>query len=615
MRNFLLSLLVILTTLQVLPGPVPSAVAADSPPLAARWEFFRLAPAERAAAGLDAESLAVLFMTPEEGWYTYSDRPGPVGLPTRLTVELEGAGPLAVLFPPGEMKPDPSDPTQNVETYHGITLLFVPLPAEAKAPHRLAARLELLLCAADKCLPAHLSLPAESGAEELPPAGNQPWWPQFLKAAERFQTQAEAPATAAVPEMSPEAAPGATWNLQPSYFQSAGEVAALLPAVLLGLLAGMILNFMPCVLPVVSLKLSALLSGAAEGTERARQRLFREHNLFFALGVLLYFLFLSVLLGLTGLAWGQIFQQPMVVLALTVLIFALALSLIGVFSLPMLDLMFHESPRPRTQALVTGMLTTLLATPCSGPFLGGVLGWALLQPPPVIAAVFLAIGLGMASPYLGMAVSPGFVRFLPKPGPWIAYVEKGVAFFLLGTCIYLLNILPQDHLVPALVLLWMTTLAAWLLGRSARAGRRSGTWGLRVLALALFIAAFAWVVQPRPRTAWTEFEAASFRAQLGQSNILVDFTADWCPTCKVLEQTVLTPDRLASWKKEYGLTLIRVDLSRPNPEAEKLLAALGSKSIPLLAVFGAAAPDRPLVLRDLFTGAQVRQALSQALNP
>lgn len=611
MRKHLLFVFLLLTALPVWSGLATPSLAETGHPLTARWEFFSLSPAERSTSGLDAKVLAVLFVTPSQGWYTYSDRPGSVGLPTRLTAELEGEGPLAVLYPDGERKPDPGDPTQSVETYHGTTPLFVPLPAEARAPFRLAARLDLLLCASDKCLPVHLSLPAVSKAADLSPAGQQPWWPRLLAASERFQARAETPTPAARAAQDS----GETWHLTPSYFQSASEVATLLPAVLLGLLAGMILNFMPCVLPVVSLKLTALLSGASGGDEHHRQRLFREHNLFFALGVLLYFLFLSVLLGLTGLAWGQIFQQPVVALALAALIFALALSLLGLFSLPMLNLMFRESTHPRSQALITGVLTTLLATPCSGPFLGGVLGWALLQPPLVIGAVFLAIGLGMASPYLAMVVSPGFVRFLPKPGPWIAYVEKGVAFFLLGTCIYLLNILPTDHLVPALVLLWVTTLAAWLLGRATRAERRAGTWGLRVLALALFAAVFVWAVQPRPRTAWAEFEAATFRAQLGQTNILVDFTADWCPTCKVLEQTVLTPARLASWKEEYGLTLVRVDLSRSNPEGERLLAALGSKSIPLLAVFGAKAPDRPLVLRDLFTGGQVGQALSQALNP
>jgi thiol:disulfide interchange protein DsbD len=224
------------------------------------------------------------------------------------------------------------------------------------------------------------------------------------------------------------------------------------------------------------------------------------------------------------------------------------------------------------------------------------------------------IGLGMAAPYLIMVASPGLVRFLPKPGPWVANIEKGVAFFLMGTCIYLLNILPEDRLIAALILLWITALAAWLLGRASRANGRGSAMLLRALALALVLAAFVWAMRPRAATAWTEFRAADFAQRLGRETVFVEFTADWCPSCKVLNQAVLTQDNIASWRERYDLTLVRVDLSQPNPEGEALLQALGSRSIPALAVFPAKSPERPIVLRDFYSSRDIRQALDKSLQ-
>mgnify|MGYP001367409106 CR=1 FL=1 len=580
--------------------------AADLP-LSQEWLFFDL-PRAANGGGPAAGHVAVLLLQPHPGWYTYSDAKSSVGQPTRLRVELEGYGPLQVALPPGKKKKDSVDRSVEVEVYQGPTPLFVPLPASAKPPYKLKASLRLLLCTESQCLPVSLELPADSGPGPLPAPGKDSWWKLWPKALERGM------AAPAAPEPTLQAPAGThPWAFAPSYLQASREVSTLIPAILFGLLAGFLLNFMPCVLPVVSLKLSALLGGAAHG-HMPREEQFREHNLFFALGVLAYFLLLSLLLGATGQAWGQTFQQPGVVLGLVTVLFALSLSLFGIYTLPIVDMKFGRSSRPRTQAFFTGVLATLLATPCSGPFLGGVLGWALLQPPAVISAVFLCIGLGMAAPYLIMVASPGLVRFLPKPGPWVASIEKGVAFFLMGTCIYLLNILPEDRVIPALILLWITALGAWLLGRASRVGGRGNALALRALALALVAAAFIWAMRPRTETAWTEFRATDFAERLGHETLFVEFTADWCPSCKVLNQAVLTQENIASWRERYDLTLVRVDLSQTNPEGEALLQALGSKSIPVLAIFPAKAPDKPIVLRDFYSSRDIRQALDKSLR-
>lgn len=605
-------LLGLLLPAAVLAQPTPEAL-----PAAFRWQLCRLPEAapRQAKPGL----VLALTMTPAKGWHAYAFEPGSrLAKPTRVTaVLLPDDTPLPVLHPPGQSRPDSFDPALTIKAYDGPTTFFILIPAGTGLPFAVKATIEMLLCEATKCLPVRMDLPFESPRPDsgpLPVASAMNWWPSY----EALAGAAKAPAPTAPPpavDASVQALRAKAWLFTPTFLHPALEVSGLIAAVLFGLLAGFILNFMPCVLPVVSLKLSALLSGGARPGDRPREALFREHNLFFAFGILFYFLLLSLLLATTDLAWGQIFQRREVVAILAALVFVLGLSLMGLYSLPIVDLKFGVSERhPRLQALLTGMLATLLATPCSGPFLGGVLGWTLVQPPEVMAVVFAAIGVGMAAPYIVMTFFPKLVRFLPKPGPWTLHLERVVAFLLLGTCIYLLNILPADYLIPTLTLLWITALAAWLwdIGHKAHARRRKIL--LKTLGVLLFWVAALWAVQPTAPSPWTRFEAEEFTARLGQTPMLVDFTAEWCPTCKVLDRTVLTPGNLSEWKERYGLELIRVDLTEPKPDAEELLRALGSQSIPLVAVFDAKDPGSPLVLRDLFTAGQLEQAIKETLG-
>lgn len=605
-------------------GPARAAQPDPELPLTTQWTAYRLGEDGRAQSGLHAQAVAVLFVEPEPGWYTYSNSPGGLAKPTRLSARHDGSE-LAVLYPPGEPKEDLLTPGERVMAYVGKTPLFVPLPSwpARGGPRSLDARLELLLCAKDKCLPARLDLPFVLPDEPLGLAESQPWWP-LLRAAAQDSGQDRAPA-ASSGEIVAAAGSGTTaagtdqdWTgLRPRYFQPELEVAGLAKAVLLALLAGLILNFMPCVLPVISIKLSALLAGGVGAEEAQRRRGFREHSLFFALGILLYFLALSAVLGATGMAWGQLFQRADVVMLLAALIFLLSLSLFGVFSLPMVDLKFDQkTSHPRLQALLTGLLATLLATPCSGPFLGGVLGWTLMQPPWVISTVLAAIGLGMALPYLSMALFPALARLFPRPGPWTGHLEKGVGLFLAGTSIYLLAILPSSRLVSALVLLWFAAAAAMAWG-AAGPGLDSRRSVALKSAAALLLALGMWIgLRPAAPPAQMEpFSAAGLQSRLGRETVLVDFTADWCPTCKVLERTTLTPERLGDMKKRFGLAMLKADLTAPHAEAESLLLALGSKSIPLLAIFPKDAPAEPLVLRDLFTPSQLEEALKSTASP
>ncbi|RQD73230.1 MAG: hypothetical protein D5S03_13170 [Desulfonatronospira sp. MSAO_Bac3] len=352
----------------------------------------------------------------------------------------------------------------------------------------------------------------------------------------------------------------------------------------------------------------------------AQKRAFRKHNIFFALGMLIFFSVLAVVLSLTGMAWGQLFQSPGAILVLGCIIFALSLSLFGLYDLPVIDLKSRtQDPwkNPNAEALSTGMLATFLATPCSGPFLGGVLAWTLTQPPAIIGIVLWSMGLGMALPYLLMALFPFMLRFLPRPGPWTMYLEKILGFFLLATCVYLMSLIPEDMFVKALIMFLVIAFAAWMWGhwtdlKQSNLRRRS----IRLSALVLVALAAFLLFRPAPEhpVAWTPFEEQQFEEMLGRENILLEFTADWCPNCKFLEQTVLTPGFMAENAQRYDLQFVRIDLTQPNPPGEEMLRALDSQSIPLVAIFSRDNPDSPLILRDMFTRSQIDQALEQELD-
>ncbi len=604
-RNIATTLVFTLIVL-ALAGLAQGASLADSV-LKTRVEAFR--------SGEDV--LLTVTLDIKDEWYTYADKPGGLGKPTRLTGTTADKTPLAVSYPAGISKKDSFDPTVTVNTYPSGTRLFALIQKGSAASFPVSLKLDLLLCHPTKCVPARQALtfaaPA-SGIAGLPDATAQPWWNEYasLKRPEAMKpaTQPAPPAVTSPTVTSSEEKAPEPWNFTPRYLRPGLEVAGLLSAVLMGLLAGLILNVMPCVLPVVSLKLSALLNAASED-EAERVHNFREHNAFFVLGVLAFFLFLALVLGGTGQAWGALFQKQWLVLAVAGIILALALSLFGLFHLPVIDLKFGtRSKSPRTQAFFTGCLTTLLATPCSGPFLGGVLSWALIQGPVIIAAVFMAIGLGMSLPYLLLIARPGLSRFLPRSGPWIEYVEKGVAFFLVGTAFYLAAIALGDDALRYLGPLWGLLFGGWIWLRT-RTAKPVTAWTFRLAAVALFAALLAWTAPTTvTRTDWERFDPAMFSQRLGKEKLFLDFTADWCPTCKALEATVLTPENVARWHERYGVTFVKVDLTERDVEGEALLRALGSASIPTAALFSPGPESSsPLVLRDLFTESQLETIL------
>jgi len=556
--------------------------------------------------------LAVLTLTPGPGWYAYGNVQGPSGFPTVVTATSDGKSVSPRYALPVQGK-DPLDPSLTVDLYDGPTPFFIPLGNETST---VSAGIKALLCSSTTCQPIKEQLDLIiTAADALPSAEDQAWWPRYLLAVpgvgedltpdpESTEETTEAPAVR---------------TFAPRYFAPGLEVQTLSKAAALAFLAGLILNFMPCVLPVITLKLRSFIP-AVDSVPQSQRRAFRSHNLFFALGMMVYFLILAGIIAATGMAWGQIFQEPAAIITLTAIVFALSLSLFGVYDLPLIDLkgkIKGKTHHPRLESFTTGVLATILATPCSGPFLGGVLAWALIQPPDIIALVLSCIGLGMASPYLAMSVFPGLYRFLPKPGAWTLHLERILGFLLAATCVYLFGLLPTSDYLSVLILLWVIALAAWIWGKWTNLNQaRLRRWTLRALAVGMIVLASTFLFRaaqhPDP---WQKFEMHRFETLYGRENLILDFTADWCPNCKFLEKTVLTPEKSARFAHEHNAVLMRVDLTRHDPELMALLESLGSKSIPILAIFPKDNPGSPLVLRDMFTSGQLKDALNAELKP
>jgi suppressor for copper-sensitivity B len=405
--------------------------------------------------------------------------------------------------------------------------------------------------------------------------------------------------------------------------------APLLGILLLALLGGFILNFMPCVLPVLSMKLmSAIaLSGRSAGRVRAS-------FLATAAGIVLSLLALggmAIALRSAGLAvgWGVQFQQPafLVVMALVVTLFAA--NLWGLFSISLPQMIGDAAGRARGHGVAgdfaTGVFATLLATPCSAPFLGTAVGFALTRGATEIIAVFATLGVGLALPYLMVAAVPGLARLLPRPGRWMSILRVVLGVVLAGTAAWLIAVLrvqigwPMALALAALLVLIVAGL--WLRRRFAmdmrlRLAAGGAVIGLAIAALALPTIATRATGQTAVSGAlWKPFDRVQvFNAVAQGKVVLVDVTADWCITCQANKALVL--DRGAVRKRiESGSVLaLRADWTRPNPSIAEYLASFGRYGIPFNVVYGPGAPSG-IALPELLQAEDVLAAMDKAAKP
>jgi thiol:disulfide interchange protein DsbD len=406
--------------------------------------------------------------------------------------------------------------------------------------------------------------------------------------------------------------------------------------VLMGMLGGLILNLMPCVLPVISLKVLSLVSQA--GTDRAQVR---RLGLLFSAGIISAFLGLAATVvtlkaGGEQIGWGFQFQAPGFVVAMAALIFVLGLSLFGVFTvqLPGTQGSFGglADGESGLSSFLNGILATILATPCTAPFLGAALGFAFAQDAGAIVTIFAAIGVGMALPYIALALQPGWMRFLPRPGAWMEAFKQFMGFMLMATVLWLLWVLGKQLGMEAVVwtgaFLLVLAVGAWIIGTwidlRSSTGRRLGAW---VLALGLSFAAYLLFVHPVLATmeAWEEgdavsdemdwqaFSSAKLEELIAQNRLIfVDFTAEWCLTCKVNERTILTQKRVRDKFTELDVALVKADWTLPNKQIKALLNSFGRSGVPLYVIYPKGQPEHPLVLPEIITANLVLAKLDEA---
>ncbi|MGL4963895.1 MAG: protein-disulfide reductase DsbD family protein [Inquilinus sp.] len=413
---------------------------------------------------------------------------------------------------------------------------------------------------------------------------------------------------------------------------AAPDAASWLSILGVALLGGLILNLMPCVLPVLSLKLLSIV-GVGGRTPRWQ----RLGLLATAAGILASFLVLAG--GAVGLkaagasvGWGLQFQEPVFLAAMAVIVTLFGCNLLGLFEVVLphraMDAAARASGagRPEKHGLtgpfLTGAFATLLATPCSAPFVGTALGFALSRGPAEIGAIFAALGLGMALPYLLIAAVPGLARLLPRPGRWMVWVKAVLGLALFGTAAWLLSVLavqvPPAAAATVAAALVAIALVLWLRRRGGVAIRRLHTAAAMVLALAAVLLPLRFdrsdTVMPQASSTipWARFDRAAIPGLVREGKVVfVDVTADWCLTCKVNKLLVIDRDPVAAALGEAGVAPLLADWTSPDPAIADYLAAHGRYGIPFNAVYGPGAPDG-ILLPELLSTEAVLDALKQA---
>jgi len=405
---------------------------------------------------------------------------------------------------------------------------------------------------------------------------------------------------------------------------------------LLAFLGGMLLNIMPCVLPVLTMKLYSLVE---QKDVSASDR--RVAGIAYSAGIVFSFLGLAVAVVVLRLSfgqdvlWGFQFQYPAYVAALAALVWLFGLSLFGVFEVPALGANQAAEASAREGSagyFLTGVFATLLATPCSAPFLGTGMGFAFSLPTAGILLFFAVAGLGLAAPFLVIALVPALFRFLPRPGAWMDTFKQLMGFTLVATTLWLVDVLVgqvgADRGIAFLAVLLFLSLGSWTFGRW---GGPTETGARQVMAfvMALLISglgAYFFLdlemaeAEPSSSSAlsteldfsesmpWQAFSEERL-AELEGTTVFVDFTADWCLTCKVNEKTILETEKVRSAMRDLGVVPLKADWTRRDPVITRWLQRYGKAGVPFYLVVPADRGLDNIPLPEVITGDGVIAAL------
>jgi suppressor for copper-sensitivity B len=556
---------------------------------------------ERAAYAPGETARLTALVVIEPGWHVNSHEPTYEWLiPTVLDLTVPpGWAPPAVAYPKGLLRTFAFETEGPLSVYEGTATLVAELeiPADAaEGPLEIASTLGYQACDDRSCLP-----PASASSVATFEVG----------AAGEARSAALPPAGPALPHPTaiPPVAPNFAWIL------------------LLALLGGLILNAMPCVLPILSLKLFGLVRSATGGRKEVVGA-----SLASAAGILVSFWGLAAAAVIARAAgasvgWGIQFQEPIFVTFLAVVVVLFTLNLWGLFEVPLPGFLARAGGTGReghAGHFVSGLFATLMATPCSAPFLGTAIGFALSQPPLHVFAIFTAVGTGMALPYLALAASPGAVRWLPRPGAWMDTLKGVLGFLLAGAAVWLFYILSAqispERLAAIQLALLLLALAVWVHRRArGTAGARLATVATLGLAIGALVIAQGGGSAEQRETAtapdrlipWVTFDRTEAEQLAAEGQLVfVDVTADWCFTCKVNERLVLETEPVAEAFERHDVVAMRADWTNRNEAIASFLSDHGRYGIPFYLLYRPG--SEPHLFPELLTQGEVLEAVEAA---
>jgi thiol:disulfide interchange protein len=394
------------------------------------------------------------------------------------------------------------------------------------------------------------------------------------------------------------------------------------------LLGGLILNLMPCVFPVIGLKILGFVQQA--GSDRKK---IAEHGIIFTLGVFASFAVLSGLIFAARSAvggaqknWGSQLENPWVVLCVMLLFFVLALNMFGVFEIGASATSVGGSLQSKQGFLGTffsGVLATVVSTPCSGPFLGVAMGAAISLPAVPFFAAFASMALGLSLPYLILSIFPKLIDSLPRPGPWMESFKQAMSFLLFATAGYLLWVyasqIDLDNLLNPIFGLTCIAVAGWIYGRWNLPHRSKATRGVALVLVLLFAASGVFLAKPPSENAadakhtatvidWQPWSLEKQEALLKEGTpVYIDFTAKWCATCQVNKKRAYS-EEVIKLMREKGVVALRADKTKSNPAIDEEIRKYGRAAIPVNVLLAPGKP--PVILPEFLSPSDVLKPLN-----
>ncbi|WP_437222760.1 protein-disulfide reductase DsbD family protein [Planctomicrobium sp. SH661] len=620
-------------------------------------DFFEsdLGLAEGASDGVEPEVSATLVPTgrPNEvqlqiklilpdGVNSYSLDDG-FSKPTQIVLKAAGWKEVDSSFnihPAPEREFDHTFDREVEKLYGTVTFskrLIIP-PGTAIESAVLHGSIDYLYCDRDLCQPALQEFSAKVQTADIghyKPAGNAP--------SDTPTPEEVSPSTAqSLVKTHPSESPDSSGAKAESRSAASGDFvldetagsSTFAAELLTSFIAGVLMNILPCVLPVLAIKILSFVQQAGESRTRILAL-----NLSYTAGVLTVFLVLATLSVVLGQSLASLYQNVWFMIVMTCIVVTLALSLFGVFEFPVPGIIpsatnHHEG---LVGAFNTGIIATVIGTPCLAPFVSSVFLYCLTQPPFVVYIMFTSMALGMASPFLLTAVLPSLVNKLPRPGEWMVKFKQFTGFFMLGTAVFLIFSIPLPWQAPLLVILLAVALFIWMCANltsgndgSLKTTRRlvyAALTSTPVLALGIWLlvespvtSASSQSEQPNPDAAaqmpWQEFSkerVVQWRSE--GKGMLIDFTANWCVLCKINEKVALDRQETIAFVKQHDFIPIMADFTRENEEILEFLRRFGQDSVPLTIIIPPGKESKIIALRGAYSLPTLLNKLRESVDP